>query len=215
MKFLATILLAILFLASCAKKTTKTTKTVVEADVGAGDEVGQMPEAVEKPFAEADQNMVLVNKRYQQIKDSLLNEIKSKDKKAYSQALIADRVTHDFVIYVQGIKETLELVAHKYGKEDIEHSKKLMIEESKAKELKGFINKTRQALLATLTAEEQKEIETDLIAENPSKSQTWEAAFFEHTPVIAAIAFVQKIKLDAANTSTQVIKKLLERANKK
>lgn len=142
----------------------------------------------------------------------------------YTKAKKADKITKDFIKYVDGLKTTVEAGAGGRKNEgdpeaelskndDIENHANLLINEKKGEELKAKINKTRKDLLALLDKEDQKRIKSDLIAKD-GETQTWESELFEHSPAAAVVTLFAKIKNDAKNTEAQVLETLSKAIDK-
>lgn len=166
---------------------------------------------VETNLSSLEESMAKVRAKFEIIKDSILKDIKGKNQESYSKALISDSITQDFIKYVKALKEKVENDAK--GNTDIETHYQLLITNGKGKELKDYINSTREHLLTLLTIEEQKNIKSDLIAKDPSENQTWESNFFEHSPAAAVLMLLEKIMNDAVHTNLAVIIQLAKREN--
>lgn len=200
---ITTLILISLFILSCSKKVKKGTEvTKVEAK----EEKAEYN--ILEAFSAIEINMRQSRSNIELLKDSLISTIKTKDKEIYKRALISDRVTQDFINYVQAIKDSVEIGAS--GNDDIAGHYNLMISRGKGSELKKYINSTRENLLALLTKEEQKKVKSDLVTKDPNKNQTWESELFEHSPAAAVVTLLEKFKNDALNTNMQVINALLK-----
>jgi gliding motility-associated protein GldM len=150
-----------------------------------------------------------------------------KVKPFYDKAKKADKITKEFIAYVDKLKEEIEKgaggrkedgnpKAELNKNDDIENHANLLIVQGKGAELKAKINKTRKDLLALLDKQDQKKIKSDLIAEDDPKKapQTWESELFEHSPAAAVVTLFAKIKNDAKNTEAQVLETLSKAIDK-
>jgi len=156
-----------------------------------------------------------------------------KTKPFIEQARKAQKVTDEFVKYVEELKTTIvtqngkktskEEIRQEDGqliaKSDIEIHAYLMISPEgpgKGEELRNKVNKTRNDLLAVLKpfkplAGDAKRIDdqTDLKANAPEGgTQTWESELFEHSPQAAVVTLLTKIQNDAKNTNAEVLTSL-------
>ncbi len=150
-----------------------------------------------------------------------------KVKPFYDKAKKADKITKEFIAYVDDLKTQIEKgaggrkedgnpKAELQKNDDIENHANLLIVQKKGAELKAKINKTRKDLLALLDKQDQKKIKSDLIAEDDPKKapQTWESELFEHSPAAAVVTLFAKIKNDAKNTEAQVLETLSKAIDK-
>jgi len=156
-----------------------------------------------------------------------------KTKPFYDKAKEADKITKDFVQYVEDLKQQ---VVTKDGKitnqeeiraedgqlvsrDDIETHALLMISPKgpqKGPELKAKVNEARTSLLALLkpfkaldTEAKRIDEQTDLRAEDPEGPITWESELFEHSPQAAVVTLLTKIQNDAKNTEAEILTALL------
>lgn len=144
----------------------------------------------------------------------------------FKKAQDADKITSEFIKYVEDIKKQVETGAGGRKENDpdgelamndnIEMHANLLINQGKGTELKQKINDTRQKLLNLLDKEDQKRIKSDLIAQDNPKlaPQTWESELFEHSPAAAVVTLLQKIQNDAKNTEAQVLETLAKAIDK-
>lgn len=151
-----------------------------------------------------------------------------KTKPYYEKAQQAEKITKEFVTYVEDLKTKITTndgkitdpgeIRAKDGqlvnRDNIEQHAYLMIANEgpkKGLELKGKVNDTRDALLKLLDgikplAVEAKRIsdQTDLRAEDPEKG-TWQSELFEHSPQAAVVTLLTKIQNDAKNTEAEIL----------
>ncbi|HCS21192.1 MAG TPA: hypothetical protein DIW47_11645 [Bacteroidetes bacterium] len=153
-----------------------------------------------------------------------------KTKPFYEKAKEAEKITKEFVTYVEDLKTKIttndgkitepEEIRAKDGqlvnRDNIEQHAYLMISNEgpkKGLELKGRVNDTRDALLKLLApfkplANEAKRIgdQTDLRAIDPEgTAKSWESELFEHSPQAAVVTLLTKIQNDAKNTEAEIL----------
>lgn len=145
----------------------------------------------------------------------------------YKKAQEADKITSDFIKYVDDLKKRVETgaggrkennnpEAELAMNDNIEMHANMLINEGEGIKLKAKINETRTKLLGLLDKEDQKRIKSDLMAnDDPKKApQTWESELFEHSPAAAVVTLFEKIKNDAKNTEAQVLETLAKAIDK-
>ncbi|MHB1278934.1 MAG: type IX secretion system motor protein PorM/GldM [Bacteroidia bacterium] len=152
-----------------------------------------------------------------------------KTKPFYEKAKEAEKITKEFVTYVEDLKTKITTHDGKLTKpeeiraedgqlrnrDNIEQHAYLMIANDgpkKGLELKGKVNDTREALLKLLApfkplAAEAKRIgdQTDLRAVDPEGTKSWESELFEHSPQAAVVTLLTKIQNDAKNTEAEIL----------
>lgn len=153
----------------------------------------------------------------------------------YEKAKQADKIKADFVAYIDDIKE--ELLKRTGGRKEPEpgdngpgelmqmdnmevHANYFVVKEKKGVELQDKINKTREEFLALLPAEDAKNIQSQLVAEDPEHHQgetkhTWVGTYLEHAPLASVFAFLTKVQNDCRNTASDVINQLAKNISKK
>lgn len=87
---------------------------------------------------------------------------------------------------------------------------RIFLKEGKGAEIEAKIKETRDALLATLNAEDRKEVENTLalnIEEIPAgtKSKNWVEYKFKQMPVAAVVPFFRKLQADAKMSQTTIL----------
>lgn len=152
-----------------------------------------------------------------------------KTKPFYDKAQEAEKITKEFVQYVEDLKQQIvtkdgkitdpaeirEEDGQLIHKSDIETHAFLMISPEgpgKGAELKAKVNGARDGLLKLLEpfkplAAEAKRIgeQTDLKAIDPEGGHTWESELFEHSPQAAVVTLLTKIQNDAKNTEAEIL----------
>ncbi len=188
---------------------------------------------VEQSMVKAGSNIDAKNNDLMRNFEKQLKNQPEKTRPFYEQAQKAQKITDEFVKYVEDLKQ--EIVTHGgkvtepekirepdgqlVSKSDIEIHAFMMISPEgpgKGKELREKVNKTREELLGVLKpfkplANDAKRIEeqTDLKANAPEGStQTWESELFEHSPQAAVVTLLTKIQNDAKNTNAEVLTSL-------
>jgi len=175
-----------------------------------------------------DKSGINIDQKNQDILAAFKADDKKRHKKVgpyFIKAKKADKITKEFIKYVDGLKALVEIGADGRKNEndpnaelqkndDIENHANLLIVQGEGAKLRAEINKTRIALLALLDKEDQKGIKSDLVAIPTGSEQSWEAELFEHSPAAAVVTLFAKIKNDAKNTEAQVLDKLARAIDK-
>ncbi|MDX5320992.1 MAG: hypothetical protein LPK45_07785, partial [Bacteroidota bacterium] len=184
---------------------------------------------VEESMVKAGKN---IDAKNEDIMRAFAKQMKNQPEKTepfYKKAQEAEKITAEFVQYVEDLKQ--QIVTHDgkktapeeirepdgqlVSKSDIEIHAYLMISPEgpqKGKELHEKVEATRGSLLATLKPfkalnAEAKRIEdqTDLKAIDPKGGHTWESELFEHSPQAAVVTLLTKIQNDAKNTCAEIL----------
>jgi len=189
---------------------------------------------VEESMVKAGANIDAKNDDLMRAFAKQLKNQKEKTKPFYDKAVEAEKMTKEFVQYVEDLKQQIVTEGGKLSlpeeirepdgqlvhKADIENHAYLMISPEgpqKGAELHAKVNETRDGLLKLLTdpklgsktllAEAQRIGEqTDLKAvDEEGTSITWESSLFEHSPQAAVVTLLTKIQNDAKNTEAEVL----------
>lgn len=150
----------------------------------------------------------------------------------YKKAQEAAKITEEFVKYVEDLKMEIVTKGGKMteeearqedgqlkAKDNIELHANLLVAPSgpqKGVQLKDKVNQTRQNLIALLKDKKvnSKKLDneaaridkqTDLRAEDPNKTHSWQSELFEHSPQAAVVTLLTKIQNDAKNTEAEVL----------
>ncbi|MBI1223187.1 MAG: gliding motility protein GldM [Bacteroidetes bacterium] len=185
---------------------------------------------VEESMVKAGKNIDAKNEDIMRAFAKQMKNQPEKTKPFYDKAKDAEKITADFVKYVEDLKQEIITDGGKITDQneirdpdgqlvhrtDIETHAFIMISPEgpeKGKELHEKVNATRNSLLSVLKpfkplASEAKRIDqqTDLRAENPEgTAATWESELFEHSPQAAVVTLLTKIQNDAKNTEAEVL----------
>jgi gliding motility-associated protein GldM len=186
---------------------------------------------VEESMTKAGANIDAKNADILLAFDKQMKNQPEKTKPYNDKAKQAEKITADFVKYVEELKQEIvtnrgkipmEEVREEDGqlrdKSNIELHANLLVAPSgpkKGAELKAKVNETRKALIGLLSSfksldADAKRIESqsDLKAEDPKGTQTWESELFEHSPQAAVVTLLTKIQNDAKNTQAEVLTSL-------
>lgn len=149
----------------------------------------------------------------------------------YNSAVEAKKLSDDFVVYVQQLRDTLIEKSGGYlegsegeelkNKKDYDVTTNLMIKKEKGKELEAKIAALKSALLALpgLT-ENDKQLLTSQITltteyneKNAQKmgKKDWAAYHFDHVPIVAVNTLLYKFQSDAINSSGLIIETLYKK----
>jgi gliding motility-associated protein GldM len=144
----------------------------------------------------------------------------------YKKAQEAEKITSDFIKYVDVLMKKVEVgaggrkennpEAELAQNDNIEKHANMLINEGEGAKLKKTINETREKLLNLLEGDDKKRVKSDLIAvDDPHHApQSWESELFEHSPAAAVVTLMEKIKNDAKNTEAQVLETLAKAIDK-
>lgn len=184
---------------------------------------------VEESMVKAGANIDAKNDDLMKAFAKQLKNQKEKTEPFYNKAQEAEKITKEFVQYVEDLKQQIithdgkitnpEDIREEDGqlvhKSDIEIHAYMMISPEgpqKGKELKEKVNVTRDGLLNLLKPFKPLEAEaqriggqTDLKAIDPEGPITWESELFEHSPQAAVVTLLTKIQNDAKNTCAEVL----------
>ena len=132
------------------------------------------------------------------------------------RAVKGEKISKDFVNYIESIKKEIENVSGgreiddegnskelKFGDNTEKHAN-LLLNGGKAEELKGRINTIRKELLGLLPFEDRKHIKSELFTLD-EEGKSWENITFEGVPVAAVVASLTKIQNDCKNTYADVL----------
>ncbi len=134
----------------------------------------------------------------------------------YLKAKEAERISNEFIQYVENMKNVLiqqtggrdteaeSGLAELVGRDDIERHADFLINQKKGEELRNKVNETREKLLALLPPEDKGKVLSDLMAQNQG-AQTWESFHFEHSPLAAVVAMLTKVQNDCKNTNHDIL----------
>ncbi len=191
-----------------------------------------------KAFYLVEESMVKAGTNIQAKNDDIMRAFQKqmknqpeKTKPFYDKAQEADKITKDFVAWVEDLKQQIITNDGKIEKTeireedgqlkhrtDIETHAYIMIAPEgpqKGIELKDKVNNTRDALLKLLTGNKALEAakarineQTDLRAEDPEGPITWQSELFEHSPQAAVVTLLTKIQNDAKNTEAEILTEL-------
>ncbi|TZF82141.1 gliding motility protein GldM [Pedobacter sp. BS3] len=104
------------------------------------------------------------------------------------------------------------------GRDNLDVSPRIMVQQGKGAKLKAKINETREKLLNLLDPRDRASVNFSLEAKDPTKRTTdgtrknWEESNFgEGIPLTATITILSKIQADAKNAESAVVKKFLSK----
>jgi len=163
-----------------------------------------------------------INNTYSTFEATKLKEQHDRALPIYNKAKQASAVAKALNDYVQalrnqlvqeggGINPSINDVA---GRDNLDISPRIMINQKKGEELKQKIDQTRAKLLALLNPKERAGVNFSLNTDAPKQtagpSKTWEEAYFgDGIPLGAALTTLAKIQADTKNAENEVVKKIL------
>jgi gliding motility-associated protein GldM len=148
-----------------------------------------------------------------------LKESPVRAKPILDTAKLAKQYSDDLNKYVEDLKESMikegEGMDPETGdvtkRSDLDITPRVMINEGKAKELKGKILETREKLIDLLNPKDRASVTFTLNAIDPTAGpvKTWEEANFgDGTPLTAGLTVLTKIQADTKNAETEIVKKV-------
>src|SRR6185312_14188182 len=163
-----------------------------------------------------------INNTYSTFVATKLKEQHDRALPIYNKARQASAVAKALNDYVQALRNQLvqeggginPSINDVSGRDNLDISPRIMINQKKGEELKQKIDETRAKLLALLNASERKGVNFSLNTDAPKQtagpSKTWEEAYFgDGIPLGAALATLAKIQADTKNAENEVVKKIL------
>lgn len=152
-----------------------------------------------------------------------LKEQPERAKPIYDKAKEASRIANELSKYVETLKKQLiqesggydESIGDYKGREDLDISSRIMVNEKNAAKLRQKIVETREKLIGLLDPKERQGINFSLQAIDPPKrsgfpKKSWEQANFgDGIPLGATITALTKIEADTKNAESEVVKKIL------
>jgi gliding motility-associated protein GldM len=163
-----------------------------------------------------------IDNTYSAFEKTKLKDQPERAKEPYRKAKEASKATGELITYIDqlsaqlvteggGINPEIDDVD---GRDNLDISPRVMIENKNAEKLRQKIDVTRTKLLSLLTEKEKTGIQLSLVAVDPPKGRdgqkTWEDAYFgEGIPLGATLTTLAKIKADTKNAENEVVKKIL------
>ena len=143
----------------------------------------------------------------------------------YDKAKEASKVAQDLYDYVSRLTDTLvaagggmnSSINDVAGRENLDISPRVMINQKKGEELKQKIDDTKAKLIAFLDPKDREQVNFSLNTDPPHQtagpSKTWEESYFgDGIPLGATLTTLAKIQTDTKNAENEVIKKILSKA---
>ncbi len=150
-----------------------------------------------------------------------LKEAESREKAEiwYPKAKFAQTITDEIYNYIQGIKATILKEADfdpakngdsTFKEDDLEVSTRVMVEGSTGKELLKKLGDYKAQLLAidpSIAKELADDLPIDLAMPKVQNkaNNTWEAAYFQMTPTVAALTMLSKFQNDVKSSENKVV----------
>jgi len=163
-----------------------------------------------------------INNTYSTFVATKLKEQHDRALPIYNKARQASAVAKVLNDYVQALRNQLvqeggginPSINDVSGRDNLDISPRIMINQKKGEELKQKIDETRAKLLALLNASERRGVNFSLNTDAPKQtagpSKTWEEAYFgDGIPLGAALTTLAKIQADTKNAENEVVKKIL------
>lgn len=156
--------------------------------------------------------------------DALMVTQKERTKEWNAKAREGEKITADFVQYVEALKKDVESltggrVIDDSGKatelknsDNTEKHANYFLNKGKGPELRARINEVRDKLLALVPEGNRRNIKTDLFTLDEGTVK-WESQMFEGVPVAAVMASLTKLQNDCKNTYGDVLNILLSKTS--
>ncbi|EHQ28078.1 type IX secretion system motor protein PorM/GldM [Mucilaginibacter paludis] len=166
-----------------------------------------------------------INNTYSAFEKTHLKDEPVKAQPLYNKSKEASELASKLNTKIEELKKTLieksggmdENTGDYRGRDNMDVTPHIMIDQKKATELRKDINDTREKLIALLDPKDRNGINVSLTAEDPipaknAEKKSWEQAYFgEGIPMGAAMTSLIKIQSDAKNAESEVIKKILSK----
>ncbi|MGV8880114.1 MAG: gliding motility protein GldM [Sphingobacteriaceae bacterium] len=164
-----------------------------------------------------------INNTFSAFEQTKLKEQPERAKPIYDKAKEASRVATELSTYVEGLKKKLiqegggydENIGDYKGREDLDISPRIMINQKNAEALRKKIVETREKLISLLDPKERAGVNFSLQAIDPVRrpgfpKKSWEEANFgDGIPLGATLTALTKIESDSKNAESEVVKKIL------
>ncbi|HYG17029.1 MAG TPA: gliding motility protein GldM [Bacteroidia bacterium] len=156
--------------------------------------------------------------------DALMVTQKERTKEWNAKAREGEKITADFVQYVEGLKKEVEgltggRVVNDNGQatelknsDNTEKHANYFLNKGKGQELRAKINEVRDKLLALVPEVDRRNIKTDLFTLDEGTVK-WESSVFEGVPAAAVMATLTKLQNDCKNTYGDVLNVLLSKTS--
>ncbi|HZY36223.1 MAG TPA: gliding motility protein GldM [Mucilaginibacter sp.] len=169
-----------------------------------------------------------IGETFTAFENSTLKDQPDRAKPIYDTAKMARDAAENLSNYVEKLRDELTKAGGGInpdlgdvdGRDNLDISPRMMIEEKRADSLKKLINYTSQRLMSLLRPKDRPGIELSLSTEDPQSTggmphKSWEDAYFgEGVPLGATLTNLAKIRADAKNAENEVVKKILSNAQK-